>query len=110
MTNGLLGALSLARRAGALQWGFGAVKEEVLAGRAHLVLITNDLGRSTKSKTTLFCSGKVPVVQVPLGQGAVVQLTKKPVGVFAVCNPNFAQLCRQNIPKEENPNEEETTC
>lgn len=108
--NKLLNALSLARRAGALQWGFDATKQEVEKGNVHLVLTASDLSPKTLKKVQAYCDGKTQLLQMPCTQSEMLPLSKKAVGIYAVCDENFAQLCRQSCPQECQPLKEDTTC
>ncbi len=97
--NKLLGALGLARRAGALVAGYDSVKDALLAGSAHLVLCTADLSDGSRRRI-LRLAGELEcdACALPLVMDDIAQLLHKPVGVLAVTDPNLAVLCRKDLP------------
>ena len=102
----LFGALSLAKRAGALVSGFDAVCEAAAKGEAYLVVITKDTSEKTQKRVTKTIHGKCTVSTIPLLQEDIAVICKKPVGVLAVTNIDLAALCLGKIPKvnhEEEP-------
>ncbi len=100
--NKLLGALGLARRAGALIIGFDSVKDAVLSGKAVLVLIAADVADGTRRRTLRICEeDECPVLDIPLPMESVADILHKPVGVLAITDPNLAVLCRKNLSQGE---------
>lgn len=93
----LLGALGLARRAGALVPGFDAVCEQAAKGNAALVLLAQDLSPGTLRRVQNACKGCCLVLGIPLTQADIASITKKPVGVLAVTDPNLAILCQKHL-------------
>lgn len=88
-------ALSLCRKAGALVYGFDAVKERVYTGEAHLALYADDISAGTRARVERFCEGLVPVLPLGRTQAEVAHVLKKPAGVFAITDPELAKLCRK---------------
>lgn len=86
-----LGFIGLARKAGALEVGSEAAETAVAKGRAKLVIVSSDAGRSTVGKLTELCEAKgVPIRistdKVTLGKA----LGRRMVAVAAVTDRNFA--------------------
>ena len=97
----LLGALGLARRAGALVIGFDGVKDALLAGRAQLVLAAADTSEGSVSRLQRLCGeDDIELRILPLEQRQLMPLLHKAVGVMAVTDENLAVLCRRNLPQE----------
>lgn len=95
--NKLLSALSLCRRARALTCGFDAVKEDVLRGRAVLVLTAADLSPKTRLRVERFCEEFAPLKTLPLAADELLAITRKPTAVFAVTDVNLAALVEKNL-------------
>ncbi|MDL2219857.1 ribosomal L7Ae/L30e/S12e/Gadd45 family protein, partial [Ruminococcaceae bacterium OttesenSCG-928-O06] len=96
-----LGALGLCRRAGALATGYTAVCEAAQKGTARLVLLAEDLAPNTRKKVHAACAAHCPVLDIPLAQQQLAALAKKPVGVVAVLDDNFATLCQNALAAKE---------
>ena len=90
-------ALSLCRRAGKLAMGFDPVADNVLRGRAALVLLASDLSPKTARRVQNLCEGLAPVVALPHTQAELAAIARKPVGVFAVTDENLAVLCKNSL-------------
>ncbi len=109
MTDKLLFALSLCRKAGALTTGFDAVKESVFKGKAQLVLCASDASEGTRRRMKAICEDlETEYADLPERQSELAAICKKPTAVFAVTNGELAKLCRKNLPgdaecKEERP-------
>lgn len=101
--NGLLSALSLCRKAGALVTGFDPVKEAAFSGKAVLVLLTSDLSPKTALRVKRFCEDFVECADMNLTMEELSPITRKPAGVFAVTDDNLAKLCKGklSVKKEE---------
>lgn len=95
MNHKLLFALSLCRKAGALITGFEPVRESVLQGQAYCVLCASDASPRTQRHTKELCEGLCDYYEMALSKETLNQITKKPTAVFAVTNPELANLCRQ---------------
>ncbi len=97
MTDKLLSALGLCKKAGALKLGFDPVKEAVLKGKAYLVLTASDLSEKTKKRVCFFCEELCDVADLPFTQAQLMEITNKPTGVFAVCDANLTKLVEKNL-------------
>lgn len=95
----LYGALSLARKAGKLAMGFDPVKDQVLTGRAFLVLTAADLSPKTQKRVEQYCQDLVELKTTSLTQNELAGFAHKPVGVLGVLDPNLAKLCRNALLK-----------
>lgn len=97
MPGNILFSMSLCRKAGALVMGFDAVKDSVLQGKAQLVLCAADLSEKTRRRVGMFCEDWVDVADLSLTQFELSPISKKLTGVFAVTDPELANLCRKNL-------------
>ncbi|MEF9864988.1 MAG: 50S ribosomal protein L7ae [Oscillospiraceae bacterium] len=97
MKNNILFALSLCRKAGALVTGFDSVKECVMKGKTGLVMYANDVSDGTRKRVLTFCEDMVDAMEIPLDQFTLLQICKKPTGVFAVTDEELEKLCRKNL-------------
>lgn len=94
----LLGAISLARRAGKLVMGFDAVKESVLKGQAFYVFCASDLSPKTRIRVDRFCEDMdTSAYTAPLTQDQLVQVCPKRTGVFAVIDSGLASLIKSKL-------------
>ena len=109
----LYGALSLARKAGKLVMGFDPVKDQVLSGRAFLVLTAADLSPKTYKRVEQYCQDLVELKPTHLTQYDLSGFAHKPVGVLGVLDPNLANLCSNALLKSaavaaaQKPNQED---
>lgn len=94
MENKVLGALSLCKKAGALQVGITPVKEALLKNKAYFLLFASDVGPNTRKKALNSKPPHVPVGELPLTQRQIAALTYKPTGVLAVTHKDLAALCQ----------------
>ncbi len=101
MHDPLISALSLCRKAGALVTGFDPVKDSVFTGKAQLVLLAADLSPKTAQRVQYFCEDFVECAALPCTMEQLSAVTRKPAGVFAVTDPNLANLCKSKLLKEE---------
>lgn len=95
--NKLFSALSLCRRARALTCGFDAVKDDVMRGKAALVLTAADLSPKTQQRVERFCQELAPLKTLPLAADELLAITRKPTAVFAVTDENLAALVEKNL-------------
>lgn len=95
----LYGALSLTRKAGKLAMGFDPVKDQVLSGKAFLVLTAADLSPKTQKRVELYCQDLVEMIPTPLSQAQLAGFARKPVGVLGVLDSNLAALCKNALLK-----------
>lgn len=96
MQSKLVFALSLCRKAGALVYGFDAVKESVGKGKAALVLCASDVSDGTRRRVERFCEDWTDLLVLPQTQQELLAVSKKPTGVFAVTDPELAKLCKKS--------------
>ncbi|MGD9559131.1 MAG: ribosomal L7Ae/L30e/S12e/Gadd45 family protein [Oscillospiraceae bacterium] len=101
MADRLLGALSLARKSGALVLGFDAVAAALAKGKVCGVWLASDLSPKTRGRIERLC-GACPVHALPLAQRQVAAVAGKPVGVLALADKNLNALVLGSMPKEEN--------
>ncbi|MEG2841880.1 MAG: ribosomal L7Ae/L30e/S12e/Gadd45 family protein [Ruthenibacterium sp.] len=99
MPSKIIFSLSLCRKAGALVYGFDAVKESVNKGKAELVLCAGDVSEGTRRRVGTFCEDWVDVMDLPDTQFDLLQISKKPTGVFAVTDKQLANLCKKSVDK-----------
>lgn len=95
--NKLLFALSMARRASKLTMGFDAVKEEIVSGRRHLVLLAADTGENTLKKIKHFSHDKTEVYISNLTQYDLSAVCGRLTGVLAITDENMAVLCKNAL-------------
>ncbi len=93
----LPGALGLCRKAGALLWGAERVGDAIAAGKARLVLLTQDASARTAARFTQLCADRVPCRTLPLTAADLSALTPRPAAVFAVTDQNLARLCGKHL-------------
>ena len=103
----VLGALSLARRAGKLLYGNQRVCEAAAKGVAVVVFLTCDTAAGTAKKVRAACAAFCPVRRIPLTQSDIAPITQKPAGVLAVTDSNIATLCQNALGAQEAGDEEE---
>ncbi len=104
---GLLGALGLCRKAGALRFGADRVAEAVLAGKARLVLLAPDASPRTRTRFETLCQGTVPLQTLPVEGARLTALTTRPAAVFAVTDQNLARLCASQLAPAAKPDPKE---
>ncbi len=93
---GLIHALSLCRKAGALVTGFDACVAAARKGTAKLVLFAADASEKTKKNVRFSIDGACPALDMPACQADLLPITKKAVAVYAVMNEDLAALCIKN--------------
>ncbi len=89
----LIGALGLARKAGALLWGAERVEQAVKSRKAALVLLTADASQRTRCRLERLCNRNVACCNLELRSADLAKLTARPAVIFAVTDPNLAKLC-----------------
>lgn len=109
-TEKLLGLLGLARRAGKLAMGFGAVEQLVRRGKKPLVILATDLGPSQKNKAGAWEAQAELVDDVLAKEDLAQALGREKLGVVAVNDPGFvkgirAALAASGSRKDNGPNE-----
>lgn len=98
--NKLLGAIGICRKAGALYMGFDSVKDNVLSGKAVLVLTASDISPKTLKRVNMFCEDIVQVAPLPLTQFELSGVTVKPTAVLGVADDNLAKLIEKNLQED----------
>lgn len=97
----LMGAISLAKKAGKLACGYTPVLEAAEKGRLCLLLFTEDYAEKSRNKTMQAlrgCLGTEPLAHtLPYGQHELATITRKAVGVLAVTDEGLAGLCRKHM-------------
>lgn len=73
------------------------MKEAVFRGSAALVLLACDVSEGTRRRVEAFCEEEAEVLLLDRTQAEVARVLKKPAGVFAVTDPQLAELCRRSI-------------
>jgi ribosomal protein L7Ae-like RNA K-turn-binding protein len=89
----LFSALSLCRKAGKLSMGYDACIDAVVAGKAAHIFAASDASESTVSRVQFETQGLAKVKRMPLTQQELLELSRKPVAVYAVKDANLARLC-----------------
>lgn len=102
MTDKLMGAVSLCRKAGKLVMGSDVCAEAVRARKAALVLLTNDLAERSAKRIRLVCEEcGVKLLILPRGMEELAPVAGKSYGVFAVCDRGFAKMIGDAAQKAE---------
>ncbi len=92
----LLGALGLCRKAGCLACGAQRVEEAIHAGKARLVLLTQDASPRTQNRVARACT-TAPCQTIPFSAAQLAPLTPRPTAVYAVTDANLARLCVKHL-------------
>ena len=95
MSEKLLSALSMARRAGKLMIGLEASKDAVRTG-APVVVITRDTSDRTQKSIRECCTVKTEVIMLWETQQDIADKFGWKFGVAAVTDKNFAELVRRS--------------
>jgi ribosomal protein L30E len=100
----VLGALTMARKAGKLILGFDAVKDTLTAGTAKIVIIAADISPKTEKEVRFFCNradstrANVDVIKTALTMEdfgrALSKKTAKKSGVISVTDSGLAGLVK----------------
>jgi ribosomal protein L7Ae-like RNA K-turn-binding protein len=92
----VLGALSMARKAGKLTLGFDAVKDTLVAAKARLVIITADVSPKTEKEVRFFCTRSgTDVIKTACGMEDIREMLGKKSGVLSVTDDGLAGLVKQ---------------
>lgn len=90
--NRLLSLLGIARRAGRISWGRDAVEESLGKGKAHLVLVAEDISVKTAAGVRFSAErAGVPVLSIHETIESVSQAIGKRAGIVAVLDEGFAK-------------------
>lgn len=97
--NGLLGSLTICRKAGQLAMGFDPMKEALDAGKAHAVIIASDISPKTEKEVRFFSEKHgIPVRKTEMTLEGISRTLGKKAGILTVCGEGFAEkilsLCR----------------
>lgn len=92
----LYNALSLARKAGALTFGFDAVCQLLDVGRAPLLMVAADTAAGTQRRLGVSAAGQ-NIYRLPYTQQELAPLAGKPAGVLAVADKNLAGLVKEAL-------------
>lgn len=92
VTERLISALTLSKKAKRLIIGFDSVKEAVLARAATLVLLSVDVSEKTKKEMTHLCREySAASVMLPFKMDELWYLLGRKAGVMAVTDAAFAE-------------------
>ncbi|NLW79650.1 MAG: 50S ribosomal protein L7ae [Ruminococcaceae bacterium] len=97
MTDKLLGALGLARKAGKLRVGFDAVCDSAAQGEVVLVLLARDLSPKTAKRVHTRCVSPCEVMAIHLTQQDIAAIAGKPAGVLGLADTGLAALCKKQL-------------
>ncbi len=89
----LLGAISLCRKAGKLVMGYDACLEAAVAGKTTRIFCAADTSESTVSRIRFEAEGLAPVKMLAISQQELLEISHKPVAVYAVTDENLSRLC-----------------
>lgn len=107
MTDKILGAVSLCRKAGKLVMGADTTEQAVYKRQASLVLVTKDLSPRSLKRMTLACEATgVPMLLLPRDMHELAPCAGKPYGIFAICDAGFAKMMKdavKTISEQETP-------
>lgn len=106
----LHGALSMCRKAGKLVMGYDPVVEAVMSGKADTVYIASDISPKTAQRLRYAVEDLAEVLDLPLAQDDLADVTRKRVAVYAVIDANLARLCETKRKQCENLNQKEEVC
>lgn len=95
MTDKLMGAIGLCRKAGKLVMGSDPVAEAVRERKAALVLTASDFAPRSQRQADRVCEQyQVVLVRLPCTMDQLAALLGKTYGVLAVCDLGFARMIR----------------
>ena len=90
--NRLLSLLGIARRAGKISWGRDAVEESLGKGKAHLVLVAEDISPKTTAGVRFSADrAGVPLLSIHETIESVSQAIGKRAGLVAILDQGFAE-------------------
>ncbi len=97
MNNKIIFALSLARKAGKVAHGFDHVKELVLKGEVHLLIVTSDISEKTLKRVEFFAQDIIKVNKIEFTQYDISQVLNRLTAIVAITDENLANLCRNAL-------------
>ena len=100
MKEKLFNKLSVARKAGKIAYGFDTVKEQVLKGKARLVLLANDLSKKSAKETEFFCKDKVMVVKTDISMSEYANAIGVLTGIIALTDDGFTKAVKSVLEVE----------
>lgn len=101
MTDRLLSAISLCRKAGKLICGFDIAAAAARDGSAKLMLVTSDISDRSRRGITAACQEEnVPVLEIARTMDEVAQTAGKPYGILAICDTGFAGMIKKALMEE----------
>ncbi len=93
MNNKLFSAISMARKAGKLIYGFDSVIENANKGKVFLIMATEDLSEKTFKNLEFACEDIQEVLKIDLTQDSLAKIIGKKTGIIAITDENLAKLC-----------------
>ncbi len=99
MSNKISFALSLARKSGKVVYGFDHVKELVLKGDVHLLLIASDISDKTLKRVEYFTKDIIDITRIDLTQYEISQILNRLTAIVAITDENIAKLCKNALEK-----------
>ena len=100
MKEKLFNKLSVARKAGKITYGFESVKEEVLKGKASLVLLANDLSSKSAKETEFFCKDKATVVKTDISMSEYANHIGVLTGIITLTDDGFTKAVKSVLEVE----------
>ena len=92
LSDKLLSAMGLARKAGRLVYGFDTVKNAVRERKARLVLTASDVSPKTRENVEFMCGEKIPYIALSRTMEQFSAAVGKPTGVVALIDEGFVKL------------------
>ncbi|MCI2047130.1 MAG: 50S ribosomal protein L7ae [Faecalibacterium sp.] len=89
----LFSAFSLCRKAGKLVMGYDACVEAAVAGKIVRIFYAADASESTVSRLKFETEGLAAAKPLPLAQQDLLEISRKPVAIYAVTDENLNRLC-----------------
>jgi ribosomal protein L7Ae-like RNA K-turn-binding protein len=103
----VLGALTMARKAGKVVLGFDAVKDTLGAGTARITVITADISPKTEKEVRFFCERSgTDVIKTGCSMEDIGRALGKRSGVLSVTDEGLAGLVRKHKNEPLKPMEE----
>ena len=99
MKNNVIGALSLARKAGKLSIGFTDVVNAIQANRVVLVVVTSDISDGTLKKIKQH-SKDIEIIVLPYVKEDIEMIMKKNFVVAGIKDINFKELLLKALKEE----------
>ncbi len=91
--NGIMGLLTMARRAGKVKMGMDMTKDAVKNGEAKAVLVASDLSEKSLKEVKYVCQKDkvVKIYSTGLSMEQIGYELGKKVGIIALCDKGFAK-------------------